>query len=73
MKNQSKQMSILEYSTLFKREWCEAKRSKNSTEKVTKQAILARIKRNADLPFVTKKEKIGNSWVLTVDLNVINN
>lgn len=68
MAKQTKQMSILQYSEIFKREWCEAKRDKNSTEKVTKQAILARIKRNADLPNVTKKEKIGNSWVLTVEV-----
>lgn len=62
-------MCVQEYAnTIFKREWCNAKRDKQSTSPVTRQAILARIKRNDELPLVVKREKIGKSWVLTVQI-----
>jgi hypothetical protein len=69
MLKKTKLMSVQEYANIFKREWCEAKRSKNSTEPVTRQAILARLLRKADLPMVVKREKVGRSWVLTVEIN----
>ena len=64
----TKLMSVQEYANIFKREWCNAKRDKQSTLPVTRQAILARIKRNDPLPTVIKKEKVGKSWVLTVQI-----
>ena len=64
----TKLMCVQEYASIFKREWCNAKRDKESTAPVTRQAILARIKNNSELPNVLKKEKVGKSWVLTVQI-----
>lgn len=68
-KKPTKLMSIQEYANTFKREWCNAKRDKDSVEPVTRQAILARLSKGAELPMVVKKEKVGRSWVLTVETN----
>lgn len=63
---ESKLMGLTEYSKKYAHTIPPMHKRKNSTE-ISRQAILYRVNKGLELPFVRKIERVGNQLILTVE------
>lgn len=59
-------MNLSKYAKIFPKEAVESPTGSRDGEGVTRQAILNRINRGKELPYVTKIELIGRQYILHV-------